>query len=86
MAETGSTYIRIAAGFCNLAAILDACSRKVVGYAISRQIDTQLTLAALRSAVAIRRPPPRSCIQCTRQKAAITADPIVGTSRSAPSN
>jgi putative transposase len=31
--------IRIASGFCYLAAILDACSRKVVGYAISRSID-----------------------------------------------
>ena len=30
------TYVRIAQGFCYLAAILDACSRKVVGYAISR--------------------------------------------------
>lgn len=36
------TYIRIASGFCYLAAILDACSRKVVGYAISRNIDTTL--------------------------------------------
>jgi putative transposase len=27
------TYIRIATGFCYLAVILDACSRKVVGYA-----------------------------------------------------
>lgn len=43
------TYIRIASGFCYLAAILDACSRKVVGYAISRSIDTTLVLAALRS-------------------------------------
>lgn len=41
------TYIRIASGFCYLAAILDACSRKVVGYAISRNIDTTLALAAL---------------------------------------
>ena len=52
------TYIRIAAGFCFLAAILDACSRKVVGYAISRRIDTQLALAALDAAVTTRRPPP----------------------------
>lgn len=51
------TYIRIAVGFCYLAAILDACSRKVVGYAISRQIDTQLALAALKAAVQGRRPP-----------------------------
>ncbi|MGF6346882.1 DDE-type integrase/transposase/recombinase [Variovorax sp. W2I14] len=40
------TYIRIETGFCYLA-ILDACSRKVVGYAISRRIDTPLALAAL---------------------------------------
>ena len=51
------TYIRIASGFCYLAAILDACSRKVVGYAISRNIDTTLALAALRSAVQSRQPP-----------------------------
>ena len=55
------TYIRIETGFCYLAAILDACSRKVVGYAISRHIDTTLALAALRSAVESRRPPP-GCI------------------------
>lgn len=42
------TYIRLAAGFCYLAAILDACSHKVVGYAISRDIDTQLTLRRCR--------------------------------------
>lgn len=29
------TYIRLAAGFCYLAVLLDACSRKVVGYAIN---------------------------------------------------
>jgi putative transposase len=51
------TYIRIASGFCYLAAILDACSRKVVGYAISCTIDTPLALAALRSAVQSRHPP-----------------------------
>jgi putative transposase len=51
------TYIRIASGFCYLAAILDVCSRKVVGYAISRSIDTTLALAALRSAVQSRQPP-----------------------------
>jgi putative transposase len=58
------TYIRLAVGFCYLAAILDACSRKVVGYAISRQIDTQLALAALNAAVRARRPPP-GCIHHT---------------------
>jgi putative transposase len=51
------TYIRIASGFCYLAAIPDACSRKVVGNAISRNIDTTLALAALRTAVQSRQPP-----------------------------
>ncbi|OJU48960.1 MAG: hypothetical protein BGO03_11550 [Mesorhizobium sp. 61-13] len=35
------TYIRIAAGFCYLAVILDACSRKVVGYGLSKRLDTR---------------------------------------------
>lgn len=58
------TYTRIATGFCYLAVILDACSRKVVGYASSRRLDTPLALAALRSALTSRRPPP-SCIHHT---------------------
>lgn len=58
------TYIRIETGFCYLAAILDACSRKVVGYAISRRIDTPLALAALRCALENRRPSP-GCIHHT---------------------
>jgi putative transposase len=35
--------------------ILDAWWRRVVGYALSRQIDTRLTLAALRAAIKTRR-------------------------------
>jgi putative transposase len=58
------TYIRIPTGFCYLAVILDACSRKVVGYALSRRIDTPLALAALRSVLASRKPPP-GCIHHT---------------------
>jgi putative transposase len=62
------TYIRIEAGFVYLAVILDACSRKVVGYAIGRQIDTQLTLAALKAAVLQRRPKPGACIHHSDSK------------------
>ncbi len=51
------TCIRRAAGLCYLAVLLDACSRRVVGYAISREIDTQLTLAALEAAAGNRHPP-----------------------------
>lgn len=35
-------YIRIASGFIYLAVVLDACSRKVIGYAISKRIDTSM--------------------------------------------
>ena len=52
------TYIRIRTGFVYLAAILDACSRRVVGYAVSTRLDTVLTLKALRVAIAERRPIP----------------------------
>jgi len=55
------TYIAIAAGFVYLAAILDAWSRRVVGYAIGKRVDARLALAALRAAIATRRPPP-GCI------------------------
>jgi putative transposase len=51
------TYIVIASGFVYLAAILDAWSRRVVGYAIGKRIDARLALAALRAAIAVRRPP-----------------------------
>jgi len=50
------TYIRIRTGFVYLAAILDACSRKVIGYAISTALETSLTLEALNMAIARRQP------------------------------
>ena len=51
------TYIRLPTAFAYLAAILDACSRKVIGWEFSRWIDTGLTLAALDRALASRPPP-----------------------------
>lgn len=55
------TYIRIANGFVYLAVILDIFSRRVIGWAISKHIDAELALAALKQAIAQRRPPP-GCI------------------------
>jgi putative transposase len=49
------TYIRIRTGFVYLAAILDAFSRKVIGYAVSTALDTSLTLQALKMAIAERK-------------------------------
>jgi putative transposase len=51
------TYIAIATGFVYLAAILDAWSRRVIGYAISRSIDARLAVAALKAALRARQPP-----------------------------
>jgi putative transposase len=52
------TYVRLPASFCYLAAILDAYSRRCVGWHLSRWIDTRLTLLALEMALASRRPAP----------------------------
>jgi putative transposase len=45
------TYIRLAEEFVFLAAILDAFSRRVIGWALDRRLDDELTLTALRMAV-----------------------------------
>lgn len=55
---TDITYIRIRTGFVYLAAILDAYSRRVIGYAISTGLDTALTLEALHMAIDRRKPGP----------------------------
>lgn len=55
------TYIRIIKGFVFLAAILDRYSRKVIGWAISKRIDAELCVAALKMAIEERQPPP-GCI------------------------
>jgi transposase InsO family protein len=52
------TYISTLEGWLYLAAILDLFSRKIVGWAMSDRITTDLTLAALRMAVRQRRPEP----------------------------
>lgn len=48
------TYIRLRSEFVYLAVILDAYSRRVIGWAVSRHIDTELTLVALRMALSRR--------------------------------
>jgi putative transposase len=58
---TDITYVAITTNFVYLAVILDAWSRRVVGYAISRSIDARLTAAALKTAINARNPP-RGCI------------------------
>ena len=55
------TYIAITACFVYMAAILDAWSRRVIGYAISRSMDARLAVAALKAAIRARQPP-KGCI------------------------
>jgi len=52
------TYLRLANEFVYLAVILDAFSRRVVGWDLSQMMTAELTLAALRQALRRRRPGP----------------------------
>jgi transposase InsO family protein len=52
------TYIRLRGEFVFLALVLDAFSRKAVGWALERTLTTRLPLLALHQAIAQRQPPP----------------------------
>jgi putative transposase len=56
------TYIRLQEEFAYLAVILDAFSRKVVGWAMDDHLQASLAIAALERAIAARRPKPYSLI------------------------
>jgi putative transposase len=49
------TYIRLREEFVFLAVILDAFSRRVIGWALDRNMEDELTLTALRMALSRRR-------------------------------
>jgi putative transposase len=51
------TYIRLETEFVYLAVVIDAFSRRVIGWALDRTVEDTLTLAALRMALESRRPP-----------------------------
>ena len=50
------TYVKLPTRFVYLACILDAYSRRCIGWCLSRTIDTQLTVAALEMALKTRQP------------------------------
>ena len=52
------TYIRLEEEFVYLAVILDAYSRRVIGWALDRTMEDDLTLAALHMALEQRKPGP----------------------------
>jgi putative transposase len=52
------TYIRLRKEFVYLAVLLDAFSRRVIGWALGRTLEAELALSALRMALRQRRPGP----------------------------
>jgi len=50
------TYIRLQREFVFLAIVLDAFSRKAIGWELGRSLETKLPLAALEAAIASRHP------------------------------
>jgi transposase InsO family protein len=52
------TYIRLETEFVYLAVVLDAYSRRLIGWALDRTLEDELTLAALRMALGRRIPTP----------------------------
>ena len=59
------TYVRLGEAFVYLAVILDAFSRKVVGWAMADHLRAELALAALEMALNARRPAPGSLVHHT---------------------
>jgi putative transposase len=56
------TYIRLKEEFAYLAIVLDAFSRRVVGWALQTHLQASLATAALTMAIAARRPAPGSLV------------------------
>ncbi len=52
------TYLRLEQEFVYLAVVLDAYSRRVIGWALGSSLEFQLTLSALEQAIAARQPKP----------------------------
>ena len=76
------THVPVVGNFVYVAVVLDAWSRTVVGYAISRSIDARLTVAALVAAIERRRPP-AGCVhhsdrgsQCALRRPIATCWPL----------
>jgi transposase InsO family protein len=56
------TYVRLLEEFAYLAVVLDAFSRRVVGWAMETHLRADLAIAALQMAIVARRPAPGSLV------------------------
>ena len=72
---TDITYIRIKNGFVYLAVVLDLFSRKVIGWAVSKRIDSELAMNALRMAIR-RRKPKRGVIHHSDRGGSVRMPPL----------
>jgi transposase InsO family protein len=63
---TDFTYIKTKEGFVYLCTVEDLCSRRIVGWDTSRNIDARLALAALDQAIALRGPEPGLIVHSDR--------------------
>jgi transposase InsO family protein len=57
------TYVRLLEEFAFLAVLLDAFSRRVIGWALEKHLRASLAITALEMAINARRPTPGSLIQ-----------------------
>ena len=71
---TDITYLATAQGWVYLAVVLDLFSRKVVGWAMSTSLATELVSAALRQAVETRRPEGRRLLHHSDRGCQYTSD------------
>jgi len=56
------TYVRLQEEFAYLSIILDAFSRRVIGWALQAHLQASLAIAALKMALDARQPPPGSLV------------------------
>lgn len=63
---TDFTYLPTTEGFSYLCTFQDLCSRRIVGWAVSRRINAELALAALNQAIALRQPQPGLIVHSDR--------------------
>ena len=88
------TYVRLGEAFVYLAVVLDAFSRKVVGWAMADHLEAGLAIEALDMAIATRDPAPHSLIHhsdrgvqyASLQYTARLADRAIAISMSRPAN
>jgi putative transposase len=71
---TDITYLATAEGWIYLAVVLDLFSRKVVGWALSNSLATELVSEALRRAVEARRPDGRRLLHHSDRGCQYTSD------------